>query len=83
MLIAIFALCLPLFATDNINLIMAKAEQGDAIAQNILGNRYANGKGVEKDEVEAVKWYLKAAEQGDDFAQFNLSLCYAKGKGVE
>jgi hypothetical protein len=43
---------------------------------------YANGRGVEKDYVEAVKWYRKAAEQGDAKAQLNLGASYAKGDGV-
>jgi TPR repeat protein len=60
----------------------AKAEQGDAEAQYILGWRYDNGLDVEKDEFEAVKWFRKAAEQGDVNAQYNLSVCYENGQGV-
>ena len=37
---------------------------------------YQNGKGVTKDEAEAVKWYRKAAEQGNSFAQYNLAKAY-------
>jgi TPR repeat protein len=37
---------------------------------------------VAKNEIEAVKWYLKAAEQGDAPAQYNLGVCYANGNGV-
>jgi TPR repeat protein len=33
-----------------------------------LGYCYKNGRGVSKDELEAVKWYRKAAEQGNDCA---------------
>ena len=47
-----------------------------------LGVCYADGRGVAKDEVEAVKWYRKAAEQNDAEAQFNLGVCYANGQGV-
>ena len=36
------------------------ADQGDAVAQNILGIMYEKGNGVEKDYVEALKWYNKA-----------------------
>ncbi len=43
---------------------------------------YADGQGVAKDEVEAVKWYRKAAEQNDAQAQYNLGVCYADGQGV-
>jgi TPR repeat protein len=38
-----------------------RAEQGDAIAQTNLGVRYANGRGVQQDYVEAHKWYNLAA----------------------
>ena len=48
------------------------AEQGVSEAQNALGVMYANGLGVPKNAVEAVKWYRKAAEQGDPLAQNNL-----------
>ena len=47
-----------------------------------LGVCYENGKGVAKDEAEAVGWYRKAAEQGLDLGQFNLGVCYENGKGV-
>jgi len=48
-----------------------------------LGVCYSDGTGVDKDEVEAVKWYLKAAAKGDAVAQFNLGVRYYKGEGVE
>ena len=43
---------------------------------------YANGQGVVKDYVEAVKWYRKAADQGYAAAQFNLGVTYSDGRGV-
>ena len=58
------------------------AEQGDASAQNKLGLMYAIGRGVGKDDVEAVRWYRKAAEQGNAWAQNNLGVMYANGRGV-
>jgi len=39
-----------------------------------LGLCYDYGIGVDKDEIEAVKWYRKAAEQGYSNAQYNLSV---------
>ena len=63
--------------------VEAKAKQGDALDQLILGVCYEYGKGVEKNFVEAVKWYRKAAEQGEDDAQVALGKFYATGKGVE
>src|SRR3989304_2531361 len=62
--------------------IKAKAEKGDAEAQNNLGVCYEKGKGVAKDSAEALKWYRKAAGQNDANAQSNLGFCYAKGQGV-
>jgi TPR repeat protein len=44
---------------------------------------YDEGKGVEQDFKEAVKWYQKAADQGDAMAQFNLGAMYGNGQGVE
>ena len=60
----------------------AKAEQGSAFTQWILGNAYWNGKGVAQDKREAVRWYLKAAEQGFALAQSYLGLAYWNGEGV-
>jgi len=49
------------------------AEQGDADAQFALGEMYANGQGVARDETEAMKWYRKAAAQGYKLAQAALA----------
>ncbi len=58
------------------------AEQGDASAQFNLGQMYANGQGVPKNEQQAAAWYRKAAEQGNADAQFNLGVMYRDGQGV-
>lgn len=44
-----------------------------ALAQKNLGVMYEFGKGVTKDETQAVAWYRKAAEQGNTDAQANLT----------
>ena len=59
-----------------------KAEQGDAIAQDLLGMLYNNGYGVAKDEVKAFEWYLKAAEKGVEDAQREVARMYSNGCGV-
>jgi TPR repeat protein len=41
------------------------AEQNFAPAQYNLGNCYAEGEGVAKDEIEGYKWVLLAAAQGN------------------
>ena len=43
---------------------------------------YDEGRGVEQDATEAVRWYSKAAAQGYADAQVNLGLMYEKGRGV-
>ena len=58
------------------------AEKGNAAAQLNLGDMYANGRGVLKDDAEAARWYRLAAEQGVAAAQFNLGAIYATGEGV-
>ena len=60
----------------------AKAEAGNATAQNNLGTMYALGDGVPQNFKEALKWFRLAAEQGDEVAQNNLGLSYAQGAGV-
>ena len=57
------------------------AEQGDAQAQNKLGEMYDNGLGVRQDDAEAVRWYRQAAEQGHAVAQKNLGEMYDNGRG--
>ena len=59
-----------------------KAEKGDAYEQAVLGFMYEDGRGVAKDEAEAVKWYRKSADQGNFIAQLSLGNMYAHGRGV-
>jgi TPR repeat protein len=59
------------------------AEQGNAMAQTVLGSMYQNGTGVLQDDVEAVRWYRQAAEQEFALAQISLGVMYQSGKGIE
>jgi len=70
------------------------AEHGQAEAEYWFGTCYDSqsrwrgtfldhGQGMAKDDVEAVKWYLKAAEQGFALAQSVLGDYYYTGRGVE
>ena len=58
-------------------------DRGDARAQNELGERYANGRGVARDDPEAGRWYRRAAEQGNASGQVNLGFMYRAGRGVQ
>ena len=67
---------------DSLEWLRRSANQGYARAQLALGERYAQGDGVTKDEGEAAKWYLLAADQGDLSAQLQLGVLYEYGRGV-
>jgi TPR repeat protein len=58
------------------------AEQGDADAQQKLGDMYRSGKGLPRDNKEAIKWHTRAAEQGNAWSQFQLGAMYENGEGV-
>jgi TPR repeat protein/predicted aspartyl protease len=58
------------------------AEQGLAGAQSNLGLMYRDGRGVTRDDAEAVSWFRKSAEQGDAAGQSNLGKMYEEGRGV-
>ncbi|MDH3466506.1 MAG: protein kinase [Gammaproteobacteria bacterium] len=51
-------------------------------AKYYVGLMYDTGKGVPRDDAEAVKWYRRAAEQGYDPAQNAMGVMYAQGRGV-
>ncbi len=53
--------------------LIARAEAGDADAQNDLGICYANGDGTPQDWRKAFYWYQKAAQQGHVYGQYNLA----------
>jgi TPR repeat protein len=77
--------CLSAFAEitpEEINRLKLNAEKGDSAAQTFLGYCYNFGKGVQKDNVEAIKWYRKSAEQGNSLAQFYLGAYYHDAKGA-
>ena len=48
-----------------------------------VGLNYMLGRGVEKDEAQAVQWFRKGAELGDEDARYWLGVCYYHGQGVE
>jgi len=73
------------FAKDPLSLppnVVIKARLGDVISQYTLGNFYYQGKYVQQDYVEAVKWYRKAAKQGHKESQGFLGYFYDQGLGM-
>lgn len=59
--------------------IRTRAEEGNAVAQFMLGGAYLRGYGVPADTEEAVRWLRLAADQGYPPAQFSLGDVYAMG----
>jgi localization factor PodJL len=59
------------------------ATDGDPRALLEIGNRYAQGMGVEEDLEAAASWYELAAELGLAPAQYRIANMYEKGIGVE
>ena len=71
---------------DYISKLIKEAKAGSVlseVSQCELGDCYSEGKGVEVNHVEAVKWYRMSAERGFAIAQENLGVKYANGRGVE
>lgn len=62
--------------------LLPKAESGDAVAQNRVGEMYEFGQGVERNGDTAFQWYSRAAEQGNVTAWHNLGRAYNFGTGV-
>jgi len=58
-------------------LVRAAAERGDAPAQYVLANAYADGTDVARDPTEAVSWCRKSADLGNDSARKALPVLEA------
>jgi TPR repeat protein len=66
----------------SIGLIRSLAEKGDVDAQLALGIMYAQGKGVDQDFGQAIRWYRAAASHGSSAALYQIGLAYQEGNGV-
>jgi len=63
--------------------LLQKAENGDAAAQYNLAECYASGLGIEKNDNEALKYYIQAANQDYSDAQHELGWWYFNGTCVD
>ena len=61
--------------------IIPVAEIGNPAAQLLLGTRYMNGIGINRDFKRAYELYLASAQQGYAGAQYNLGMMYHNGIG--
>lgn len=64
-------------------LLQPIAENGDARAQFNLGQLYEQGKGVNQNFQQAMRWYRLSAVQGNSWAQYNVGQMYEDGLVVE
>ncbi len=64
-------------------LARAEAEQDSPDAANLVGIHYYLGAGVDRDFIEAGRWFERAALQGNPSAQRNLATLYLRGLGVK
>ena len=53
---------------EHTELVREKAEAGNVDAQYALGLMYAEGRGIQQDEIQAYVWLSRAIEQGDQDA---------------
>ena len=60
----------------------ARAEAGEASAMVELGEALAEGRGVGRDEIEAVSWFRKAALAGEPRGMYRLGIMLEDGRGT-
>lgn len=62
---------------------MRESLAGNAAAKRNLAQLYERGRGVERSEANAVRWYESAASGGDREAMYQLATRYERGRGVK
>ncbi len=75
----------PAFANDpsDIESLRSQATRGDVKSQLVLALCYRDGKGVNKDQAEAMKWAHLAADSGHAEAMDFVGSAYLRGAAVE
>lgn len=73
----------PLPISPEIQRLSTRAEAGDAQAQYELGQAYANGEGVERNDVTAMGWFRKAADQRHAEAWKRVGDLSIRGDGID
>lgn len=66
----------PVDPNESFHCLYLVAQDGMERAQDLLGDLYYYGNGVEQDHSEAVKWFRRSAEQGYARAQNDLGWMY-------
>ena len=68
---------------DHMARLLSLAEEGNAEAQTLAAEGYYYGRGVKKDESEAVRLYRLAADANHGGAQVSLGNCLLRGIGCD
>ena len=66
-----------------LKLLLAEAEKGNVVAENLAGEMIFSGRGTAASSEEAARWFEKAANAGDAQAQLNLGRLLNAGAGVK
>ena len=82
-LLATFLMSNAALSADEITELQSRAMSGDAKAQLDLAIRLRDGKGVTKDDAEAMQWAHKAADAGNADAQDFVGSAYLRGAVVK
>ena len=53
-------------------ILLPKAQTGNADAEELIGSLYALGLGVERDDMRAFEWYLRSSLKGHAGAQSGI-----------
>lgn len=63
-------------------LLYPMAQTGNADAEELIGSMYALGAGVQRDDIRAFEWYLRASMRGHPGAQSGIGWYYEVGRGM-
>ncbi len=79
-----FFFLFPIMTTaTELDALQTRAENGDAAAQLSLAIALRDGKGITKNDAEAMQWAHKAADQGNADAQDFVGFAYLRGAVVK
>ncbi|MFZ2306112.1 MAG: SEL1-like repeat protein [Rhodoferax sp.] len=63
--------------------LLPVAQEGNAQAQQMVGNMYLHGAGVARNDADAAKWFRLSADQGNAVAMKAMGRLYVQGRGLE
>lgn len=64
------------------NVLAPLGERNDCAAQYYLGRMRARGEGIDKDLMQALRWWNASAGRGERWAQVEIGSLYEHGRGI-